>query len=443
MNKKTRDWLSGIFVGLFVIITIILSLIATGYRFNLSWPLNFSRALQKTGTIALDSDPKGAKVIITGEQERGFTLNDLFKKNKELTTPVKIKNLLPGEYLVSFNLDGYWPYEKKLRVNATQTTFLENIILFKKSLPLKVVDATKQEIEYSPNNDYVWLKNNKKIISLKTEEVVYEHIAPQINWTNNDKQIFDAAQYVNLENGSITDYQVAIGIPVEAQIQGNKITYLEKNNLTIYNTSDKSSKAIAVQGEVLLYTTNETEVLAITKENKKVKLNSYSTNSGELTASLELLFEAKKYLVKQDKNGHLTILDTDHETLYLINLKNKLELITIIRGVTAYQWKNNDQLFYVTGSEIYLYDLKQDKSWLINRLGEKISSLAWSNSNNYLVFASLKNIGIIDLSDNRNDITGIWGADNISALQLDDKNQTLYFHSLVGNDSALYKINLR
>ena len=136
-------------------------------------------------------------------------------------------------------------------------------------------------------------------------------------------------------------------------------------------------------------------------------------------------------------------LDKDHDTLYLINLKNKLEVISIIRGVSAYQWKNNDQIFYATGAEIYLYDLKQDKSWLMNRLSEKINSLVWSNSNNYLVFASLKNIGIIDLSDNRNDITGIWGAENISALKLDDKNQILFFYSLIGNQSGLYKINLR
>jgi hypothetical protein len=443
MNKKTRDWLFGIFVGLFVIITIILSLIATGYRFNLSWPLNFNRVLQKTGTIALDSDPKGAKITITGEQKKGFTLTDFFNKNKELTTPVKIKNLLPGEYVVSFELDGYWPYEKKLRVNATQTTFLENIILFKKGSPLKVVDANQQEIEYSPNNGYVWLKKDNKIISLKTEEVIHNNTSSQITWTNVDKQIFDGAKLVNLETNATTDYQAAIGSPEQAQIQGNKIVYLEKGNLTIYNTSDKLFKAVTSQGTILLYKTNENNILAIVKDDKKIKLNAYSLDNGLLTDSTELLFEAKQYVVEQDNNNHLTILDKDHETLYLINLKNKLEIISIIRGVGAYQWKNNDQIFYATGAEIYLYDLKQDKAWLMNRLSEKINSLAWSNDNNYLVFASLKNIGIIDLSDNRNDITGIWGADNISALKLDDKNQILFFYSLVGNQSGLYKINLR
>lgn len=443
MNKKTRDWLFGIFVGLFVIITIILSLIATGYRFNLSWPLNFNRVLQKTGTIALDSDPKGAKITITGEQKKGFTLADFFNKNKELTTPVKIKNLLPGEYLVSFELDGYWPYEKKLRVNATQTTFLENIILFKKSSPLKVVDANQQEIDYSPNNNYVWLEKDNKIINLKTGETIHQNTASNITWLNNGKQIFDAAKSINLESNAISNYEEAIGVPQEIQIQGNKLIYLEKNNLTIYNTSDKSSKAVAILGEILLYKTNENSILAITKEDKKIKLNTYSINSGELTDSLDLLFAAKKYIVEQDGNNHLTILDKDHSTLYLINLKNKLETISVIRGVSAYQWKNSDQIFYVTGSEIYLYDLKQDKSWLINRLSEQINYLAWSNSNNYLVFASSKNIGIIDLSDNRNDVTGIWGANEISSLKLDDKNQLLYFHSSIEGQSGIYKINLR
>lgn len=443
MNKKTRDWLFGIFVCLFVIITVVLSLTATGYRFNLSWPLNFSRALQKTGTIALDSNPKGAMVTITGEQKKGFTLAELLSKKKGLTTPVKIKNLLPGEYLVSFELGGYWPYEKKVRVSATQTTFLENIILFKKGLPLKIVAADQQDIDYGPNNNYIWLKKDNKIINLKTEEVIYQNTAPKITWSDNGKQIFDAAKLINLETNTVNDYSGAIGLPKETQIQGNRIVYQEKGNLTIYNTSDKSSKAVATQGETLLYRISEDNILAINKEDKKIKLNAYSMGSSELTDSVELLFEAKKYQVGTDNSGYLTILDQDHKTLYLINLKNKLEIISIIRGVSAYQWKNSDQLFYVTGSEIYLYDLKQDKSWLINRLGEEVNFLAWSSSNNYLIFASSKNIGIIDLGDNRNDITGIWGADNISALELDDKNQILYFYSSIGGQNGLYKINLR
>lgn len=442
MNKKTRDWLFGIFVCLFVFITVVLSLTATGYRFNFSWPLNFHRVLQQTGTIALDSDPEGAKITIIGEQKQGFSLNQLFKNKKELLTPIKIKNLLPGEYLVSFELDGYWPYQKKLRVNATQTTFLENIVLFKNGLPLKVSATTQQEIEYSSNERYAWLKKDQKIIDLKTEEQIYQNISSNINWVNNDKQIFDGAKLVNLENGAINDYQTIIGLPNQAKIIDNNIIYQDKNNLTIYNTSDKSFKIVASRGEILHYLINDTSILTINKDGDKTHLDAYSLSNGSLTDSIELLFEAKKYQISTD-SGYLTILDEDHSTLYLISLKNKLNIIETIRGVSAYHWRNSDQIFYATGPEIYIYDLKQDKSWLLNRIGEEVTSLAWSNNNNFLIFSSLKNIGIINLVDNINDITNIWTAENISSLNLDDKNQVLYFFSSIGEQGGLYKIHLR
>lgn len=443
MNKKIRDRFFGVFVVLFVVITTILSLIATGYRFNLSWPLNFGHLLQKTGTIALDSAPKGAKITLSGEQKKGLTLSSLFGKDKEQTTPVKVKNLLPGEYTVSFELDGYWPYEKKVRVNNSQTTFLENVILFKKSLALNIIQTSPQELNYSINNRYAWLEKDKSIIDLKTEEVIYHASSAKINWANNEKQIIDSSAIVNLENGQVNDYQAAIGTPQEAQFQNNKIVYLNKNNLTIYNTTDKTSKAVANNGQIISYKAGIKNILTIIKRDGKIKLESYSIENGQLLGSTDLLLEANKYTISEEDNNNILITDKEHQLLYIANANEKLSIITILKKVSAYKWKGNGQIIYASGPEIYTYDIAQDKSWLINRLSEDINSLTWSNTNNYLIYASNNNIGIINLNDGRNDTTTIWTADKLSYLNLDDKNQILYFYGAIGQQMGLYKMSLR
>ncbi len=442
MNKKSRDRLFGSFVFLFIIITFILSLIATGYRFNLSWPINFNHLLQKTGTIALDSNPKGAKITINGEQKKGLMVLSLFNDKNDLVTPVKIKNLLPGEYIISFNMDGYWPYEKKLRVNATQTTYLENVILFKKGLAVNINTGEAQDIDYSPNNHYAWLKKDQTIIDLKKEVVIYHHLLPTINWTDNDKLISESSKIVNLETAATTDYQAAIGTPQEAQLINNKIIYLNNNNLTIYNISDRISKAVASDGEIINYQAGSKNILVVIKKDNKVRLESFSIDNGQKINTVDLLIEAKKFKIKEEDSNTISLIDEDHKLLYLIDANNKLSILDTFRGLGAYKWKGDGQFIYALGSEIYMHDLKQDKSWLINRLSEEVNSLAWS-SNNYLIYAGQKNIGIINLSDGRNDVTVILTGDNIASLNLDDKNQILYFYGLFNSQSGLYKIGLR
>ena len=277
MSKKIRDWLFGIFVFLFVTITIILSLYATGYRFNLSWPLRFDRLLVKTGTLALDTSPRGAVISITSETKISSAFSFLGSK-KERVTPAKIKNLLPGDYTISFALNNYWPYEKKLHVYPEQTTFLENVILFKKSLPLNVFPTGAQEVVFSPNGSYAWFKSDNKIINLKTEETISTVNSRKINWINNGKQIFDGTKLINLDNGNVTDYKDSLGSLEEVQMSNSFIVYLSKNNLAAHDTNSKATTLISTGGTVMGYTINGNTLLAVITNQNKTELKSFDLN---------------------------------------------------------------------------------------------------------------------------------------------------------------------
>jgi len=439
MTKKTRDWLFRIFAFLFVVITIILSLYATGYRFNLSWPLRFDHILLKTGTLALDTTPKGATVTITSETKISSSFSLFGVENK--VTPIKIKNLLPGDYVVSFTLDNYWPYQKKLKVNPEQTTFLEDVILFRKSLPLNVFQTKTQDIYYSPNGRYAWLTTDKKIINLESEEFINVTANQKINWLDDNKQIGDGSKIINLENNSVADYTDTIGSVQESQLSGDLLIYLTNNSLSALDIKTKATTLIPVSGKVLSYKTNGNTLFLVTTANNKTELKSFDLVNKKFIDSANLL-NSKNFSFDTD-NKNIILIDSEHKIAYLIANDNSGQIIKdIIRGATVFKWLDGNKLAYANESEIYIYDLSQTKSYIITRLSEKVNSLSWS-TNNYLIYSTAKAIGTINLTSEGNDITVLWQGDNLSSLHFNNTTGVLYFSGAIGQQSGLYKMTLK
>lgn len=439
MTERTRNWLFRTFVFLFVVITIYLSLYATGYRVNLSWPLRFDHMLVKTGTLALDTTPKGATVTITSETKINAA-NPLFG-SKDKVTPLKIKNLLPGEYVVSFALDNYWPYQKKLRVNPEQTTFLEDVILFRKSLPLNVYQTTTQNISYSSTGHYAWLSSDKKIIDLNTEQETTTKTNSEINWLENGKQIIDGSKVINLENNSVADYSSITGTVKKAELTGDLLVYQTSNNLSALNTKTKISVEIPSEGEISAYqTSGDTLYFVVTLKNQ-TEIKSFDLKNNKLISSAKLL-NSKNFSFSAH-NSSLLLTDNDHKIVYLIKNDGGEQIIKdVVRGATIFKWLDDNKLAYAIESEIYIYDLAQTKPYLITRLSEKINSLAWS-TDNYLIYSTAKAIGTINLTSEGNDITVLWQGDNLSSLYFNNKTGVLYFSGSIGQQSGLYKMTLK
>jgi len=169
MTNRVRSFIFWIFFAIFVVATSLISLYATGYRLSLSWPPNFRNLLQQTGTLILNSKPEGATIFVTGNNPPGLLQKYFSSKPSQYYTPAKIKNVLPGEYLVRFELAGYWPYEKKLRVYPGEATYMEDVDLFRQDLPLKIMDAKTQAIKLTSDKKYLVLTEDKKIIDLQKE----------------------------------------------------------------------------------------------------------------------------------------------------------------------------------------------------------------------------------------------------------------------------------
>lgn len=99
-----------IIVSILLLTTLLIVLYAKGYRFSFQ---QGKPDLSKTGLLATESIPNGAEVYI----------------NDHLTTATNSPiSLSPGEYTVKIQKAGYFPWEKKLKIEAEVVTKAEALL---------------------------------------------------------------------------------------------------------------------------------------------------------------------------------------------------------------------------------------------------------------------------------------------------------------------------
>jgi hypothetical protein len=132
MTLRQRWWLSKFFILLFFIITPLILAYATGYHINWRY-----LKLEKTGLLEIKTVPDKAQININ-------ELRAWLDQNRNLTTPLKLKNLRPNNYTVNIKLSGYHDWRKILAVKPAETTFAKDIRLFKQAIPvwLEALPAT-------------------------------------------------------------------------------------------------------------------------------------------------------------------------------------------------------------------------------------------------------------------------------------------------------------
>lgn len=440
MKYKIRKWLYRSFILIFILLTSSISIYATGYQLNWRGQFRFNHLLVKTGTLAIDSLPTGANIYINEHLETNFSLQKF--KNNNLSTPAKIKNLSPGEYNIRLEKDGYWPWEKKLNILAEQTTYAENINLFKKDSLLNIFECTCQEISLSPNRRYLLLKQGKKIIDLKNNQELVLNLNGAIDqeqWLNKSNWILINSLLINLDDNSIIDYQKIIG-PEISQLyydeSNNRLYYEYKNSLNYFDPKNNTSQSLLNGEYYLSYVIKNNTLFYLTENNKKTILKSFDLNSHEITAT-ELVY-SPKYKFLNDSVQWLSIYDQKNQSLYLLDTVTLKPVRETIKNYRGGVWLQNDKLLYYTDFEIYLFDLKQNNKILINRIGEQITDLVWQAKNNYIIYATKTKLNTLDFATSN--IVNLLNAENISSIFLDLKNNTLYFTAKISDKSGMYKM---
>ncbi len=443
MDLKYRRILYIFFILAFFIITPLIWLYASGYS------LTGGFKLEKTGILILDSKPKGAKIFLNDKLQKKF-FNKIISNSNYIGTPAKIKNLKPGEYEVRLELENYWSWQKKLKIKPGQSTFAEDIILFKKSTPLEIIANCENNFSVSPNEKYLiaGAKNTAIFHKLKTKDQEIFLASHNVNfnnalWSDNQEKIISENYIFNINNWQEP-------IEIKKIINGEKLKwksnkelyYLNKGKLYSYDIEKKSIKNIIDQENVLNYLPKNNKIYFISKKQDKLFLKEFNIDDSKIKKISELKFG--KYDFINENNKLINLYEENSKNLYLINPELPFKRIRkIIKNLKQSQWIDDDKLLYSNDYEIYILDLKSLNEIFLTRISKKITNILWHPSNNYIIFADQKNINVLEL-DNREkrNITNIFQANNISKLKLDKKGKNLYFFAKIKDKQGIYKLGL-
>lgn len=458
MSKKLRDALLIIFIVLFVFITIITSLYASGFKFNLTWPLKFNRLLQKTGMLAIATKPSRAIIYLDEKPQQDLSFNPW--KNDYLTTPSKVKNVLPGKYDLTLELEGYWPYQQTVEIRSGETTFVEDVILFKASSPLLVRASAETNLLISPDNRYLYTQATQEIINLKTDTarslinpadtVVNDIKITAVNrqlfapgkWLKNNKFFKAGYLYDPLKPENDNNYTSIIGSDVfnwRFDETSGTLYYQTANSINQFAISNQANTLILAGENYLNYQPQGEYIFTISKD-QPVKLSGYLLRTLS-EANTWILPTSGDYVLTDDVADYLSVYDNKNHSLYLFNSSDISAGPITINNIKSWIVLNNDALLYINDFEIYIFDLNTERSELITRRSELLADIIWNANGNYLIFSGQNTINVFDFKNRTT--TNLVSANKVASPVLDERNKNLYFWASIDDQEGVYKISLQ
>ncbi|MFH1255120.1 MAG: PEGA domain-containing protein [bacterium] len=439
MTLKVRRILSLAFIILFFLITPALILYAAGYKISKN---GFS--MQRTGMFIIDSKPEGAKIYIDGEIQK-YWQGSIFGNKKFIATPAKIKNLLPGEYNVKLELEGYWSWQKKLAINQGDSTFAENIYLFKNILPVLIAQADSGSLRLSPTKNQAVILSSDAItfLNLRDESERQEKkisggkdiFGPE----SGDKIIIGDYLYDNSNNSAeAEDLKKLYKNSSAYKLSGNFLYYRDKNS--IYRAEPPGSpEKIISGGDFDDYLVKNNILYLITRSGQTTNLEAIGESTGQIIKSISLPYSENYSFINYEQDI-LNIYDQNKKSLCLIDpLSDYGRLVEIINNAETTFWANQKKLLYANDFEIWIYDTESQSKTLITRISEEIKNASMHKSEDYIIYSTKQSINAIELDEReKRNITELVKFDSIGSFKLSE-DDILYFSGKIGNSQGLYK----
>lgn len=451
MTLKIRRILYAIFIIAFLIIAPVVSFYAAGYKFSLS-----GIKFQKTGTFIFDTEPEGAKIFINGKQQQTFLKRYYSKEKSFITTPAKIKNILPGEYNVKFELDGYLLWQKKLTIHPGTSTYAENVYLFKKNLPMLINSGKIEYLKLAPNQNKIAMLSSEqiKIIDLNSEtEIIKLNIKKTpagCSWAPNNNKILINKSIIDITDGknevNLTDYIKTEINNIKWDINdSSKLYYTDKNSINNFIITAKTNKLLFKNLLFDDYLIKNDNLYLITRTGNVNHLEIFQLSSGERIKKISLP-GSSNYNFINSSHQLINLYDHRHQILYLINPFSSFysPFQETINNIKYAYWINDEKMLYANNFEIWIFDLKNNKKTLLTRISKAITGVIWHPNNNYIIYSTDTAINSIELDEREKyNITEITKFNKIKFLFLNNKGDALYFYAKIGNQEGLYKLMIQ
>jgi hypothetical protein len=419
---------------------------ASGYRIDRK---DGKFVLQKTGMLILSTRPGEAKVSI----------ND--KKMSKMTTfpflPIKINNLLPGSYKVTFAREGYRTWTNSVKVEANLVSWVNYVLLFPKELiftkvdplvgksvlaqsgdrrDLFAVDAANNFYIYNTGNnnlDKVWPKKNQADIKLSKSDILTSDFTQNngkiiLKLKSQNAPVF-AIMDLNGTEGTLTyldKYYSQTFERVEADpVDSGYIFVLLKGNLYRLSLNNPSLPSpIAVN--VIDYSAERNRVVYYVQDNTSgTSLNSVNYDGSRKNVVSGAIVKNTDYkFAFSDSENVLLVLPKEEATLtaYMLN-GNQKSTTDLGKNITEFKWSENGRfVYYYGGNEVHYYDWDRQKE-TSSTTPDHIVKLGWYYDENHFMIQTDK-----ELFEEDYDGTNKVNFENLAVLfYLDQRQQNIIF----------------
>lgn len=367
----------GLFITIFIICTPIAVLYALGYKFDLS-----TRQITKTGSLMTRSEPTRSLIYIDD-------------KLQSARTGGSIRFLLPGDYNLKIDREGYQSWTKRLSIKSGLVTWAnhdrEFVTLFYDEPKIKETRAVSQ-ISVSIKQNSATIVESDGVSSYNPDRQNLQKISSQAPAINppvvfpNEESTYFFLRYAPAK--TFTPEQLTGSKQLESNDRYGVL--LKGGNLLIAHSGSVSTFATEISGFHL-----DNEHLWYIESNV---LKHANLNMGIVEQIAVLPYAPVNSMVIRGDSQIFLILD---QTAYALN--DKIE--EIHRGVFYAYWDNEySRLVLANNNEALLFDPGAFRTELIIRSSSPISQPISNRRTGYMFFINEDKIKAIELDgrDHRN-----------------------------------------
>jgi hypothetical protein len=366
MNLKARFSIIAIGFITFVIIAPILVLYARGFKYDFE-----TGNLVKTGTLVMRTEPSNVSLY----------LND---GAKEYEAPASIRFLLPGDYNIRLEKDGYHTWQKRLTVASQFVTWgsvdHDKVYLLYSSPRLhstwqhngSAISADNSEIVFQHENDEYKISTSAgELMTLGQASSIVLPLPPEsaeISWTNASQiwQLLQTTSSWPLKEKLSQITKIHSNGDHTAVLVGSKLYAFEISTMPLV---DENVTGLTVSGDDLWYVSGS-------------ELKHYSFSSGIKDTLIDTLPLGATSQVIRGGDQIYVVIDQN-----LYHVKDGLE--RMYGPVTFAKWeRNGERLLYGNANEIYLHNPITNNSALVIRSLTPITQAQLNWTTGYVFYAN-------------------------------------------------------
>jgi len=391
MKKRTREVIFLIFFIGFLIAAPIVVLYTAGYRYNFG-----TGQIVQTGVLSLSSTPKNAVVSLDGNPTRA-------------STPILLKNILPGNHRVRVEKAGYSAWEKNLAVESRSTTFADDIVLFLETDPSLLRETSLTTTRFHSETGraaYARTEGQWTEIWTYDPKTTEETLVNRISTDSNARVELD---WPRADSSVLSIRTVAGG--------KTTVAYVDANTGNALDSLPDSDVDLSVL----------TDRVAVSRRDE-------GTASNVILAYVPL----GSYELKPSPDGIVMLEDAVRRRVVLVRADGGDQPILLNANASFWEWEpNGKRLLYSDGFDLHVYDASTHTDTTITRLSSAVTGVAWYPAHATVLYAQADAVYAAELDhrDGRNTVRLVTGT-NLGIMHVQDTS--LYFFGTLNEKSGLF-----